>query len=225
MNPIPQIDQANAADDFRTMFANRTGIFEGAHAEGRYRFTALEPKNASAYHTLKAEIDAFVLAGDVIRAAMATKALEKLLEVAWVDEFDNLVLTLGKNYLFDNGLAGSAYTAAFYLGLVDGGTTPTFAAADSASSHAGWTENTGYTTPANRGTAAWSAAASGAKALSAAISFSGWSAAGTIAGALLATVATKGATTGVIYSAGAFTGGNAAVSSTTTLQVSYSTSM
>jgi len=225
MNPIPQIDKANAADAFRTMYANRSGLFEGAHAAGRYKVRALEPRNASAYHTLKAEIAAFVQAGDVIRAAMATKALEKLQEVAWQDEFDNLVLTLGKNYLFDNGLAGSSYTAAFYLGLVDGATTPTFAATDSAASHSGWTENTGYTTPANRGTAAWAAAASGAKALSSAISFSGWSAAGTIAGALLATVATKGATTGVIYSAGAFTGGNAAVGTTTTLQVSYSTSM
>lgn len=225
MKPIPQHDAAKAADSFAVMAANRTGLFEGARAEGRYKFVALEPRNTSMYFTLKEEIDAFVKAGDVIRAAMATKALEKLQEVAWVDEFDNLVLTLGKNYLFDNGLAGSAYTAAFYLGLVDGASTPTFAAADSAASHAGWTENTGYTTPANRGTAAWSAAASGAKALSAALSFSGWSAAGTVAGALLATVATKGATTGVIYSAGAFTGGNAAVSSTTTLQVSYSTSM
>ena len=62
----------------------------------------------------------------------------------------------------------NSYTAAFYLGLVDGATTPTFAAADSAASHAGWTENTGYTTPANRGTAAWSAAASGASTRTAA---------------------------------------------------------
>jgi hypothetical protein len=225
MKPAPQIDAANATDDFRTMYQNRTGLFEGARAEGRYKVRALEPRNVSMHGTLRAEIDAFVKAGDVIRAAMATKALERLQEVAWEDEFDNLVLTLGKNNLLDNGLAGSAYTAAFYVGLVDGATAPTFAATDSVASHAGWTENTGYTTPANRGTAAWSAAASGAKALSAAISFSGWAAAGTVAGALLATVATKGATTGVIYSAGAFTGGNAAVSSTTTLQVSYSTSL
>lgn len=137
MKPIPQIDKANAADLFRTMYAERSGLFEGARAEGRYKVTCLEPRNTSTYHTLKAEIDAFVKAGDVIRAAMATKALEKLQEVAWQDEFDNLVLTLGKNWLLDNGLAGSGYTAATYLGLVDGATTPTFNALDSASSHSG----------------------------------------------------------------------------------------
>ena len=88
MKPIPQHDAAKAADSFAVMAATRTGLFEGAHAQGRYKVVALEPRDASAYHTLKSEIDDFVKAGDVIRAAMATQALEKLQEVAWQDEFD-----------------------------------------------------------------------------------------------------------------------------------------
>jgi len=154
-----------------------------------------------------------------IKARMATMTYVR-------DEFgfDNLVTTGGKNDALDKYLAGSAYTAAWYLGIVDGGSTPTYAAGDTMASHAGWTENQSYSQSA-RPTAAFSAASAGAKALSSALSFSINVATQTIAGAFLASVATKGGTTGILYSVGAFSGGNKSVTTGDTLSVSYSASL
>lgn len=140
-------------------------------------------------------------------------------EEKWTDEVHNLVTTVGKNNALDNHLAGSAYTAAWFLGLVDGA-SPTFNVADTMSSHAGWTENQNYS-QANRVAAAWSAASAGSKAFSAALAFSINAAAQTISGCFLTSVSTKGGTTGTLYSAGAFTGGNQVIGSGSTLNVSY----
>src|SRR3990172_6860164 len=61
-------------------------------------------------------------------------------KVLWVDEFDNLVVNVGLDDNLDKHFKGSGYTAAWYVGLTDG--TPTFAAGDIMSSHAGWVEVT-----------------------------------------------------------------------------------
>jgi len=67
----------------------------------------------------------------------------------WRDEVArNLVTTVGKNYLLDNGLAGSSYTAAFYLGLISSTSYSAVAAGDTMSSHAGWLEAGNANTPA-----------------------------------------------------------------------------
>ena len=62
----------------------------------------------------------------------------------WSDSIKNLVVTQGKNDMLDQYFAGISYTAAWYLGLVDGATSPTYAAGNTLASHSGWTENTGY---------------------------------------------------------------------------------
>ena len=59
----------------------------------------------------------------------------------WADGFPNLVVTTGKNDLLNKYFLGSAYTAAFYVGLKG---TGTIAAGDTMASHAGWSEITGY---------------------------------------------------------------------------------
>ena len=69
--------------------------------------------------------------------------------LSWIDAFVNTVVTVGKNHILDTEFAGSAYTAAWDMGLVDGGSAPTIVAGDTMASHAGWTENTGYSN-ANR---------------------------------------------------------------------------
>ena len=149
-------------------------------------------------------------------------------KIKWVDEIENLVLNAGKQDLLDKYLSGSAYTAAWFLGLVDGGSAPTFNAADTSASHAGWTENQAYaagTRPAPTFNAATSSgggsgvAGTGSKATTA-TSFS-INAAATIAGCFLSTLSTKGGTTGITYSAGAFTGGNKVVANGDTLNVTY----
>jgi hypothetical protein len=62
-------------------------------------------------------------------------------EVKWVEEFDNLVTTEGKNDILDKYFKGSAYTAAWYLGLKGTGSA---AVGDTLASHAGWAEVTPY---------------------------------------------------------------------------------
>lgn len=143
-------------------------------------------------------------------------------QVKWEDEYKNLVTTVGKNDLLDKFLTGSAYTATWFLGLVDGASTPTYAAADTAASHAGWTESAAYSN-ATRPAPAWSAASAGSKATTA-TAFN-INATATIAGTFLIANSTKSGTTGVLYSAGSFTGGNKSVSSGDTLNVTYTASV
>ena len=155
---------------------------------------------------------------------------QEMAEMEYVlEEFEapNLVVTVGKNFLLDNGLAGAAYTAAFFLGLVSLVSYSTIVAADTMASHAGWTEAGATNAPtysqATRPAAAWSAAAAGSKALSASLTFSITSA-GTVKGCFLTTVSTKDGTTGTLYSAGLFTGGDRIVANLDTLNVSYTAS-
>ena len=143
--------------------------------------------------------------------------------LVWEDDIENLITTVGKNFNLDTVLSGSAYTAAWFMGLVDGASAPTYAAADTAASHAGWTENTGYSNVI-RPAPAFSSAAAGSKSTSAAVVFN-INAAGTIAGCFLITVSTKGGTTGTLYSEGNFTGGNQAVSNGGTLSVTYTNTL
>lgn len=140
-------------------------------------------------------------------------------QVKWSDDFKNLVVTVGKNDILDKYFAGSAYTAAWYLGLVDGASSPTYAAGDTLASHAGWTENSGYS--GTRKAPAWGSASAGSKATTA-TSFS-INAAGTIAGAFMCTAASG--TSGVLYSVGSFTGGNRIVANGDTLNVTYTASV
>jgi hypothetical protein len=144
-------------------------------------------------------------------------------EVIWTDRIDNLVTTGGKNDALDKYLAGSAYTAAWFLGLIDSTSYTAVAAADTSASHTGWTENVGYSQGA-RPTAAWSAASAGSKALSSAATFT-INANATVKGCFLISNSTKSGTTGILYSAGLFSGGDKVVQSGDTLNVSYTASL
>lgn len=143
-------------------------------------------------------------------------------KIKWEEPIENLVVTVGKNLLLDNFFAGSAYTAAFYLGLVDGASTPTYAAGDTMSSHAGWSESVAYSN-STRPSVGWNSASAGSKA-STSTSFT-VNASATIAGCFLTTSSTKSGTTGTLYSAGSFTGGNRGVQSGDTLNVTYTGSV
>lgn len=138
-------------------------------------------------------------------------------EVKWVEEFDNLVTTLGKNLILDTFLAGSAYTASLKFGLKGAGSA---AAGDTMASHAGWSEITAYS--GNRPTPAFSAASGGSKATSAASAFSITGPA-TVAGLILISggTTTPGNTTGTLVSAGDFAASRG-VDNGDTLNASYS---
>lgn len=186
-----------------------------------YEFRLLSPDDANRarFIRLRDLLDGS-LADDqriVLRAELDDIPLHEV----WTDITHNLVPTVGKNHLLDNWLAGSTYTAAWYMGLTSTGAT--YAAGDTMGSHSGWTESTAYS-QANRITCAFSAASAGAKALSSALAFS-INASATIAGAFIASVNTKGGTTGTLGSASNFTGGDRAVSNGDTLSVSGSWSV
>ena len=150
--------------------------------------------------------------------------------VRWEDTADNVVTTVGKNAALDAFLAGSTYTAACYIGLINVNANLA-AAGDTMASHAAWlevgtTNDPHYTAP--RKTPSWSAAAAGAKATSVAASFAITSS-GTVGGCFLVfgtgAVSTIDNTSGVLYSAGAFTNGSKPVSNGDTLNVTYTGSL
>lgn len=120
----------------------------------------------------------------------------------WREDIHNLVVTAGLNDSLDKHFKGSGYTATWYVGLT--GNSPTVAAADTMSSHGGWTEVTDYD-EANRQALTLGTVAAGSvdnSASKAVFTISTNSTA--VGGAFIVTNNTKGGTTGVLYGGAAF---------------------
>ena len=146
----------------------------------------------------------------------------------WEDSSHNLVVNVGLQDMNTKYFTGSSYTAAWYLGLYGAGASNTPAAADTMSSHAGWTEVTDYsqsTRPAcSFGTPTAADPSVGTNSLSPA-TFS-INATTTVGGAFLTSNSTKGGTTGILFSAADFSSpGDRAVVSGDTLSVTYTFSI
>ena len=154
----------------------------------------------------------------------------------WTESFPNLVNAVGKQLMLDTLLrtSGTYTTTGPFLGLI-ATTSPTFAAADTMSSHSGWTEFTNYTVggSAVRGTAVFAASTSSGLTPSnvttssaTAITYTITGAGGNVTGCFLCTgsgaVSTLSSTAGTLYSAGAF-GTAKAVTAGDTVSVTYST--
>lgn len=150
-------------------------------------------------------------------------------QVKWSDKFHNLVVNEGLQDMNSKYFTAIGYTAAWYLGLVQGpGSGNTYAAGDTLATHAGWTElvpGTAYT--GNRKAVTFGTATtadpsvinnSGSPA-SFAMLVNGTS----VAGAFLASVNTG--TSGILFSVGNFTGGDKSVDNGDTLNVTYSLSL
>ncbi len=118
--------------------------------------------------------------------------------VKWTESITNLVTTVGKTDILDKYIKGSGYTAAWYLGCKGAGSA---AVGDTAASHAGWSEITGYAA-ATRPAITWGTTSGGSNTATA-VSFS-INATNTIAGAFVISDNTKGGTTGTLYSVGDF---------------------
>jgi hypothetical protein len=153
-------------------------------------------------------------------------------KLKWRDVFANTVVTVGKNHMLDNYLAGSAFTQTGpFLALISSVSYSAISAADTMASHSGWTEagiTNAPTYGSGRKTMAWSAASAGSKALSAGLVYT-FTGAGTVKGAFVvlgtSAVSTVDSTAGTLFSAGLFTGGDRIVASSDTLTVSYSLSI
>lgn len=156
--------------------------------------------------------------------------------IKWEEEFPNLVNAVGKQLMLDTLLStsGTYTTVGPFLGLISGA-APTFAAADTMTSHGGWTEFIDYTVggSAVRGTAVFTSATSTGSSPSnvttkaaAAITYTITGAGGTVGGCFLVTgsgaVSTLSNTGGTLYSAGAFATAKVTTAGDT-VSVTYST--
>jgi hypothetical protein len=144
----------------------------------------------------------------------------------WADEVFNVITTVGKNDVLDKYLAGSAYTAAPFMGLKGAGAA---VIGDTQASHASWSEVGAANAPAYSGTRktpAFSAAAAGSKQTSAAVSFT-FTSGGTVAGVFLNLGGTSAIdnTTGVLFSAGDLSGGSRAVVATDVLNITFTATL
>jgi len=146
----------------------------------------------------------------------------------WEDVAPNLVVNVGLQDMNAKYFTGSAYTAAWYIGLYGAGASNTPAAGDTMSSHAGWTEVVAYsqaTRPActfgTPTTANPSVATNSASPASFTIN-----ATTTVGGAFLTSNSTKGGSTGTLYSAADFSSpGDRSVVLNDTLSVTYTLSL
>ena len=141
----------------------------------------------------------------------------------WVDIAPNLVVNTGLQSMNTQFFTGSAYTAAWYIGLVNGtSASTTFSGGDTLATHTGWTENSNYvgTRKAASFGAATLADPSNINNSASAASFT-MNANATIAGAFLTNVASG--TTGLLFSAADFQSpGDRTVVNGDVLNITYS---
>lgn len=127
-------------------------------------------------------------------------------ELKWTEDVTNLVTTEGGNDLIDKYFKGSAYTAAWFMGLAGAGTK---AAADTLASHGAWAEVNPYT--GNRPAITFGTTA--AKSNTATVVAFSCTGSATVAGAFVASVNTG--TSGKLYSVSDFSASRAVVSGDT----------
>ena len=148
----------------------------------------------------------------------------------WSDTFHNLVMNAGLANMNSVYFVSGSQSVSWYLGLVTGpGSGTTYSATDTLASHGatgsgGWTENTDYS--GNRKIVTFGSATTANPSVvtnSASPSSFTMTGTATIAGAFLCNVATG--TSGVLFSAGDFTGGDKSVASGDTLNVTYTFSL
>lgn len=151
---------------------------------------------------------AFVSTGVKFKNTYKIECFDKFGNWKWTEEIPNQVMAVGTTDLLGKYFEGSAYTAAFYVGLVDNTSFSAFAAADTMASHAGWLESAAYS---NATRPAWTGGGvtvvSGSQSSvdnSASKAQFNINAIATINGAFLATNSTKSGTTGTIFGAASF---------------------
>jgi hypothetical protein len=116
----------------------------------------------------------------------------------------NLVVNQGKNDILEAYFHDGTVTAAssWFMGLISNSGYSAIAAADTAASHAGWNEFTGYSESTRQ---AWGQGAAASQSItnSTPVTFS-INATGTVKGAFIITNSTKGGTSGKLWAAALF---------------------
>ena len=175
-----------------------------------------------------------------IQGSYTVQCFDKDGNIKWSDDIHNLITDEGKKYLLNCGLAGTGvqtYSSA-YMGLISSVGYTAVAVGDTAAQingSNGWKEastSTNYPawTGATRGTPSFGAAAKNTnvdKSTSSAVSFTNFTTGGTVKGAIIVINGTTAAgnTTGVLFSAGLFSGGDKIVAVGDTLSCNYTASL
>ena len=149
-------------------------------------------------------------------------------KVKWTGTAPNLVVNVGLAYMAGSALTSVTAITAWYVGIYGAGASNTPAAADTMSSHAGWTEVVPYSnatriacTFVTATTANPSVATNSASPASFSIN-----ATSTVGGAFLTSGSAKSGTTGTLFSASDFTSpGDRSVVSGDTINVTYTMSL
>ena len=181
---------------------------------------------------------------DIVAAALATakpvtegvgaggvytlQCFDKDGKLKWEASSHNLVVNVGLQDMNTQYFKGSAYTAAWYIGLYGAGASNTPAASDTASSHAGWTEVVPYSNATRPAATFGTATTADPSVISNSASPASFAinATATVGGAFLISNSTKSGTTGILFSASDFQSpGDRSVVSGDTLNVTYTFSL
>lgn len=144
--------------------------------------------------------------GLAMRSVYRFEARDSEGRLKWIEEVSNLVTTQGLNDLLSKYFKGSAYTAAFFMGLVDNAGFTAFAAGDTAAQIGGsngWAESSAYSESV-RQTITLGSASAGSIDNSASKCVFSINGTVTIKGAFLSTSSVKAGTSGALYGEAAF---------------------
>ena len=156
------------------------------------------------------------------------KCFDKDGNLKWEDSAKNLVVNVGLQDMNTQYFKGVTYSAAWYIGLVQGPASGnTYAAGDTLASHSGWTEDTNYS-GGNRATATFGTASTADPSVidnSGSVAVFSITGTTTVAGAFLTKTQSNSSTSGLLFSVSNFTGGDRAVINGDTLNVTYEFSL
>ncbi len=147
-----------------------------------------------------------VLAGLAIRNVYKFEARDKDGNLKWIEEVPNLTVTQGLNDLLTKYFKGSAYTAAWFCGLIDNASFSALAAGDTAAQIGGsngWAEATAYSESVRQTVTLGSASAGSIDNTASKCVFT-INGTVTIKGAFVVSNSTKSGTSGVLYGEAAF---------------------
>jgi len=156
------------------------------------------------------------------------KCFDKDGNLKWESVSHNLVVNVGLQDMNAKYFSGSAYTAAWYIGLYGAAASNTPAAADTMSSHAGWTEVIAYSQATRVAATFGTATTADPSVISNSASPAAFTinATTTVGGAFLTTGSAKSGTAGTLFSASDFAApGDRSVVSGDTLTVTYQFSL
>jgi hypothetical protein len=156
------------------------------------------------------------------------QCLDKNGNLKWEAEEKNLVVNVGLAYMAGSALTSVAAITTWYIGLYGAGASNTPAAADTMSSHAGWTEVVPYSNATRVAATFVTATTANPSVVTNSASPASFTinATSTVGGAFLTSGSAKSGTAGTLFSASDFTSpGDRAVTSGDTLNVTYTMSL